>query len=285
MKARLPAEALTDYAAARRWVLKEHGPLDPVGHFRWLMYAVRGETRDTVRQELENLLALHNRAAADANGQPWSKYELIHPFIHAFRGRPAGPWRGTWPSPWHMRTRSSSFSTERPKSRHPPKRCCVESRKRPSRDRSAPERRSNTGQARCSASAVGRDRREEAREAPPKGVSQLRRPVPGTRRMPCPRKDVSQLWDAAPLFQGVPQGASLIPPEPGRPIPPFSARPRPTPSPIRLAAVGRSLEVLLILGQLPTRTLVDTGASRTFVRASLVPRISRTPRVDPATSR
>ena len=55
IKTRLPCEALTDYAATRLWVLKEHGPLNPVGHFRAMIYKVRGETRDTVREETRTL--------------------------------------------------------------------------------------------------------------------------------------------------------------------------------------------------------------------------------------
>ena len=84
LKTRLPAEALTDYATARRWVLKEHGPLNPVGHFRAMIYRVRGDTRDKVREELENLLVLYNRAAGDFDGPVFSKHDLIHPFIDAF---------------------------------------------------------------------------------------------------------------------------------------------------------------------------------------------------------
>ena len=84
IKTRLPGEALTDYAATRLWVLKEHGPLNPVGHFRAMIYKVRGETRDTVREELEHLLVLYNRAANDTNVPQWSKFDLIHPFIDAF---------------------------------------------------------------------------------------------------------------------------------------------------------------------------------------------------------
>ena len=34
VKSRLPADAITDYALTRKWVLKEYGPLDPVGYFR-----------------------------------------------------------------------------------------------------------------------------------------------------------------------------------------------------------------------------------------------------------
>ena len=46
---------------------------------------------------------------------------------------------------------------------------------------------------------------------------------------------------------------------------------------MRLAAVGSTLEVLLMLEQVPTPALVDTGASRTFVRASHLGRLSHQP--------
>ena len=86
LKTRLPAEALANYAAARNWILKEHGPIIPVGHFRAMIYRVRGEARDKVREELENLLVLYNRAAVDFGGPVFSKHDLIHPFIDAFPG-------------------------------------------------------------------------------------------------------------------------------------------------------------------------------------------------------
>ena len=84
LKSRLPADALTDYVMTRRWVLREHGPLDPVGYFRAKIYGVKGDARDQVRKELEEYLVLYNRAAADCEGSPWSKRDLLYPFIHAF---------------------------------------------------------------------------------------------------------------------------------------------------------------------------------------------------------
>ena len=84
IKTRLTPAALTDYAVARQWVLKEHGPLDPVGYFRAKIYAVKGEARDQVRKELQDLLVLYNRAAADFKGPTFTKRDLIYPFINAF---------------------------------------------------------------------------------------------------------------------------------------------------------------------------------------------------------
>ena len=59
---------MKDYAATRRWVLKEHGPLNPVRHFLSMLYRVRGEERDKIREELQNLLVLYSRAAVDFEG-------------------------------------------------------------------------------------------------------------------------------------------------------------------------------------------------------------------------
>jgi hypothetical protein len=84
VKSRLPQEALSDYAATRKWVLKEYGPLDPVGFFRSKLYEVKGEGRKKVRKELQDLLVLYNRAASDCNGPKFTQRDLIYPFIKAF---------------------------------------------------------------------------------------------------------------------------------------------------------------------------------------------------------
>ena len=84
VKSRLPADALTDYTLARKWVLREYGPIDPVGTFRAKLYGVKGEGRDKVRKELRELLVLYNRAATDFGGPIFTQRDLIHPFVQAF---------------------------------------------------------------------------------------------------------------------------------------------------------------------------------------------------------
>ena len=85
-----------------------------------------------------------------------------------------------------------------------------------------------------------------------------------------PGANVPQLRGAQSLRSSMP-AASI--PQAVSGCSPFSARPSASTTPIRLAAVGRSLEVLLVLGKVPTQALVDTGASRSFVRDSLLPGI------------
>ena len=84
VKSRIPTDSADEYKKLRLAMLKEYGPLNPVGYFRAQLYAVKGATRDVVRRRLEELLTLYNRAAADHNGPEFTKMDLIYPFIQAF---------------------------------------------------------------------------------------------------------------------------------------------------------------------------------------------------------
>jgi hypothetical protein len=84
VKNRLPANVLLDYKLIRLHVLKEYGPLDPVGFFRARLYVVKGTTREFVRRQLEEILTLYNRVAADFSGPLFEKKDLLYPFISAF---------------------------------------------------------------------------------------------------------------------------------------------------------------------------------------------------------
>lgn len=75
---------LATYAMWRDYLLKTHGPLDPVGYFRAKFYGVRGTGREEIRKQLESFLTLHNRAAKDHGKAVCSKQDLIYPFMQAF---------------------------------------------------------------------------------------------------------------------------------------------------------------------------------------------------------
>lgn len=73
------------YAALRMNVLREYGPLFPETFFINLMYKIRGNTREPIKEELQKLKVLHNRVMRDLHRHhTLTDADLIYPFINAF---------------------------------------------------------------------------------------------------------------------------------------------------------------------------------------------------------
>lgn len=83
VKAQIPLEDLT-YVNIRQFILRNHGPTDPVNYYRSELAHVSGGDRVAVRDKLTALLTLHNRAAADVGREPWTTKDLCYSFCHAF---------------------------------------------------------------------------------------------------------------------------------------------------------------------------------------------------------
>ena len=73
VKSRLPADALTDYTLAWKWVLRKYEAMEFLCEFSSKLYGVKGEGRDKVRKELRELLVLYNRAATDFGGPTYTE--------------------------------------------------------------------------------------------------------------------------------------------------------------------------------------------------------------------
>ena len=73
-----------DYALIRQAILKEHGPIDPMGFFLRAIYRVKGTYREDVREQLTRLLTVFNRAAADEERPGLTQRDLCYPFLESF---------------------------------------------------------------------------------------------------------------------------------------------------------------------------------------------------------
>lgn len=77
---------VTTYAAIRRKLLEELGPLQPAAFFRRELFRIRGTNREDVRARLEEMKLLHDRAALDSEppAQVITEPELMYAFCSAF---------------------------------------------------------------------------------------------------------------------------------------------------------------------------------------------------------
>lgn len=73
-----------DYALIRQSILKEHGPIDPMGYFLRAIYRVKGTYREDVREQLTRLLTVYNRAASDEQRPGLTQRDLCYPFLESF---------------------------------------------------------------------------------------------------------------------------------------------------------------------------------------------------------
>ena len=73
-----------EYGLIRQSILKEHGPIDPMGFFLRAIHRVKGTYREEIREQLTRLLTVYNRAAADDERSGLTQRDLCYPFLDAF---------------------------------------------------------------------------------------------------------------------------------------------------------------------------------------------------------
>jgi hypothetical protein len=84
LKEKFVVQLERSYGELRTAVLRAHGPRYPMSYYADRMSRVKGTDRDAVRQELEELWRLRNRACRDAGAAATGTEALLYPFVGTF---------------------------------------------------------------------------------------------------------------------------------------------------------------------------------------------------------